>query len=60
MSATSLAHNPFRNMLDSFAKEGQTANERELARIALDIYDLSANKPSVAAYVDQFALRVMS
>lgn len=56
----SLAHTPFRNMLESFVENGQTANERELARIALDIYDLSANKPSVAAYVDRFALRVMS
>jgi len=47
-------------MLEGFAKEGQTANERELARVAADLYALSANKPSVAAYVDQFALRVMS
>ena len=60
MTVTALAHTPFMHMLEGFVENGQTANERELAKVALDLYLLAASHQGVATYVDQFALRVMS
>ena len=59
-SVTSLAHTPFVVMLQHFIDNGQTANERELAKVALDLYLLAASHQGITAYVDQFALRAMS
>jgi hypothetical protein len=47
-------------MLQHFIDNGQTANERELAKVALDLYLLAASHQGVTTYVDQFALRAMS
>jgi hypothetical protein len=47
-------------MLQSFVDNGQTANERELAKVALDLYLLAASHQGITAYVDQFAMRAMS
>jgi hypothetical protein len=47
------------HMLEGFVENGQTANERELAKVALDLYLLAASHQGVANYVDQYALRVM-
>lgn len=59
MTVTALAHTPFVAMLEHFMENGQTANERELAKVALDMYLLAASHQSIMSYVDQYALRVM-
>lgn len=60
ITATSLAHNEFRRMLAMIAgNETQTQMERELAQLALMVYDVNPEHPGIVAVVDRFAKRAL-
>jgi hypothetical protein len=58
--ATALAHTPFVNMLTMMSNTAETPLERELSKLALDLYLLSSEQPRVINFVNEWALRVMT
>jgi len=58
-TSTALLHDEFVATLHYFIDNGATATERELARVALDIYELAATEPPVATYVNHFAMKAL-
>lgn len=56
---TALLHREFRMMLMDIAVYGQTPMERELAGLALDLYDAEPENPKIIILVNQFARKAL-
>jgi hypothetical protein len=56
---TALLHREFRMMLMDIAVYGKTPMERELAGLALDLYDAEPENPKVVNFVNTFARRAL-
>jgi len=56
---TALLHREFRMMLMDIAAYGETSLERELAGLALDLYDAGPENPNVVNIVNSFARRAL-
>ena len=54
---TALGHTCFVAMLQHFIDHGATKNERDLARMLLDLYRLVPTHPLVVFYVNEFTLK---
>jgi hypothetical protein len=52
---TALLHREFRMMLMDIAAYGETSLERELAGLALDLYDAEPENPKIVNLVNNFA-----
>jgi hypothetical protein len=59
MTATALAHDEFVATLRYFMENATTAIERDLARVALDLYELSAEHPPTIEYINRYAMKVL-
>jgi hypothetical protein len=61
MTVTALLHDEFRQMLWQIASNPQrNPMERELASLALAIYDANPEHPAVVSVVNQFTKRALS
>jgi hypothetical protein len=59
-TATALLHTEFRQMLATLAgDEERTLMERELAHLALAVYDVNPEHPGIVAIVNRFAKRAL-
>ena len=54
---TSIGHTCFVKTLEHFAEHGATRNERDLARMLLDLYRLVPTNPLVVNFVNEFTLK---
>jgi hypothetical protein len=60
ITVTALMHTEFRQMLASIAgDERRTEMERELAHLALAVYDVNPEHPGIVAIVNRFAKRAL-
>lgn len=60
MTVTALMHTEFRQMLATIAgDEERTAMERELAHLALAVYDVNPEHPGIVAIVNRFTKRAL-
>lgn len=60
ITVTALLHNDFRRMLATIAgDEERTQMERELAHLALAIYDVNPEHPGIVAIVNRFTKRAL-
>jgi hypothetical protein len=57
---SALLHRPFRMMLVSISRHGGTLMERDLATVALDLYDTNPDDPRIEAIVTEFTQRALS
>lgn len=59
-TATALLHTEFRMMLMNLNEQGTTQMERELASLALTLYDADPEHPAVVQVVNGFTRRALS
>ena len=60
MTVTALLHDDFRKMLAIIAgDEERTPMERELAHLALAVYDVNPEHPGIVAIVNRFTKRAL-
>ena len=60
MTATALLHTEFRQMLATIAgDQDRTQMERELAQLALMVYDVNPEHPGIVAIVNRFTKRAL-
>lgn len=61
MTTTALLHREFKMMLATIASdmESRTQMERELAHLALAVYDVNPEHPGIVAIVNRFTKRAL-
>lgn len=60
MTVTALMHTEFRQLLATIAgNEERTQMERELAQLALMVYDVNPEHPGIVAIVNRFTKRAL-